>query len=109
MALKCPVRWKRHFQPRSFGGGSIQSRVPVVSILELSDTKIYEPQKIRARLETAAHFCQEVVLKLRSYGGGSIQSRVLAFSNTPRLDQIRSHVPVFENTMTPTPGFRFGT
>ena len=33
--------------------------------VELSDTKVSEPQ-IRARLGTAAHFCEVVVLKLRT-------------------------------------------
>ena len=36
-----------------------------LSSLELSDTKVYEPQ-IRALLGTAAHFCEVVVLKLRT-------------------------------------------
>jgi len=36
----------------------------LLSSLELSDTKVYAPQ-IRARLGTAAHFCEVVVLKLR--------------------------------------------
>jgi len=31
------------------------------SRLELSDTKVYEPS-IRARIETAAHFCEVLVL-----------------------------------------------
>ena len=34
----------------------------LLSSLELSDTKVYEPQ-IRARLGTAAHFCEVGVLK----------------------------------------------
>ena len=37
----------------------------LLSNLELSDTKVYEPY-IRARLGTAAHFCKVVVLKLRT-------------------------------------------
>jgi len=36
--------------------------VPLVSSLELSDTKVYEPQ-IRARLGTTAHFCKVGALK----------------------------------------------
>ena len=36
----------------------------LLSSLELSGTKVYEPQ-IRARLGTTAHFCEVVVLKLR--------------------------------------------
>jgi len=36
-----------------------------LSSLELSDAKVYEPQ-IRARLGTASHFCELVVLKLRT-------------------------------------------
>ena len=52
------------------GGGSAQVRFPLIpallllalllSSLELSDTKVYEPQ-IRARLGIAAHFCEVVV------------------------------------------------
>ena len=33
-----------------------------MSLTELSDTKVYEPY-LRARLGTAAQFCEEVVLK----------------------------------------------
>jgi len=36
----------------------------LLSSLEWSDAKVYEPS-IRARLGTAAHFCEVVVLKLR--------------------------------------------
>ena len=35
------------------------------SSLRLSDTQVYEPQ-IRTRLETASHFCEVAVLKLRT-------------------------------------------
>ena len=38
----------------------------LLSSLELGDIKVYEPE-IRARLGTAAHFCEVVVLKLRSW------------------------------------------
>ena len=37
--------------------------------LKLSDTRVHEPQ-IRARLGTATHFCEVVVLKLRADTGG---------------------------------------
>jgi len=37
----------------------------LLSSLELSDAKVYEPQ-IRALLGTASHFCEVVVLKLRT-------------------------------------------
>jgi len=37
----------------------------LLSSLELSDTKVYEPY-IRALLGTASHFCEVVVLKLRT-------------------------------------------
>ena len=37
----------------------------LLSSLELSDAKVYEPQ-IRALLGTASHFCEAVVLKLRT-------------------------------------------
>jgi len=40
----------------------------LLSSLELSDTKVYEPY-IRARLGTAAHLCEVIVLKLRSDPG----------------------------------------
>ena len=39
----------------------------LLSSLELSDIKVYEPQ-IRALLGTASHFCEVVVLKLRTAG-----------------------------------------
>ena len=39
----------------------------LLSSLESSDTKVYEPE-IRARLGTAAHFCEVVVLKRTSLG-----------------------------------------
>jgi len=37
----------------------------LLSSLELSDTKVYEPS-IRALLGTASHFCEVVVLELRT-------------------------------------------
>ena len=40
----------------------------LLSSLELSDTKVYEPQ-IRALLGTASHFCEVIVPKLRSVAG----------------------------------------
>ena len=46
-----------------------QGRSP--SILELSDTKVYEPQ-MRALLGTASPFCEVVVLKLRTEPTGRI-------------------------------------
>jgi len=39
------------------------------SSLELSDTKVYEPQ-IRARLGATANFCKAVVLKLSALSSG---------------------------------------
>jgi len=42
----------------------------LLSSLELSDTKVYAPQ-MRARLGTAAHFCEVVILKLRTAPIGS--------------------------------------
>jgi len=44
-------------------GGTFSSSF-LLSSLELSDTKVYEPQ-IRALLGTATQFCEVVVLKLR--------------------------------------------
>ena len=60
----------------------------LLSLLELSDTKVYEPY-IRARLGTAAHF---VVLKLRTVPNGTALGRqglrahrpVRAFTGVPR-------------------------
>ena len=56
------------------GGGAREERFPsrtislssfslLLSSLELSDTKVYEPQ-MRALLGTASHFCEVVDLKL---------------------------------------------
>jgi len=45
--------------------GKISSSSLLLSSLELSDTKVYEPC-IRALLGTASHFCQVAVLKLRT-------------------------------------------
>jgi len=42
----------------------------LLSSLELSDTKVYEPQ-IRALLGTASHLCEVVVLKLRTVPTGN--------------------------------------
>ena len=44
-----------------------------LSSLELSDTKVYAPY-IRARLGTAAHFCEVVVVTLRTGRGGCLQT-----------------------------------
>jgi len=44
--------------------GRASSSSLLLSSLELSDTKVYEPY-IRARPGTAAHFCEGVVLKLK--------------------------------------------
>jgi len=52
--------------PHTRGGRSWSSSSSLLlSSLELSDTKTYEPQ-IRALLGTASHFCEVVVLKLRT-------------------------------------------
>ena len=47
----------------------------LLSSLELSDTKVYEPY-IRARLGTAAHFCEVVVLKYRVPSACPCRSRL---------------------------------
>ena len=47
------------------------------SSLELGDTNVYEP-RIRARLGTAAHFCEVVVLKLRTARQGPTRPRTLS-------------------------------
>ena len=44
--------------------GGVSSSSLLLSSIELSDTQVYEPY-IRARLGTASHFCEVVVLKLR--------------------------------------------
>ena len=44
----------------------------LLSSLELSDTKVYEPQT-RALLGTASHFCEVVVLKLRTAWCADVQ------------------------------------
>ena len=52
------------------GGTPFRFRLPIfsssllLSSLELSDTKVYEPQT-RALLGTGSYFCEVVVLKLR--------------------------------------------
>ena len=51
----------------------------LLSSLELSDTKVYEPS-IRARLGTAAHFCEVVVLKLRTVPIGLMWHTLVRFS-----------------------------
>ena len=54
-------------QTRLTAAGRLNLQVPLsssLSSLELSDTKVYEPQ-IRALLGTDSHFCEIVVLKLR--------------------------------------------
>ena len=43
--------------------------------LELSDRKFHEPQ-IRARLGTAAHLCEVVVLKLRTVQIGTAPTHI---------------------------------
>ena len=48
----------------------------LLASLELSDTKVYEPE-IRALLGTASHFCEVVVLELRLKPSG-VAGRVLA-------------------------------
>ena len=47
----------------------------LLSSLELSDSKVYEPY-IRARLGTATHFCEVVVRKLRTVPIGTALSLV---------------------------------
>ena len=54
------------------GGGLLFSSLLLPS-LKLSDTKVYEPE-IRALLETASHFCEVVVLKLRTLPIGTALS-----------------------------------
>ena len=68
-----------------------QGRSP--SILELSDTKVYEPQ-MRALLGTASPFCETIVLRLRKgrawlSGGVHVRARSL-LSLSPSLSLARS-------------------
>jgi len=56
-------------------GGVLLASSSLLSSLELSDTKVHEPQ-IRALLGTASHFCEEVV-------GGSCWRGAVPSSRTP--------------------------
>ena len=58
------LTWVEDFVGCSDGGFFFYMFLLSFSCLELSNTKVYEPS-IRAFLETAAHFCEVVVLKLR--------------------------------------------
>jgi len=50
----------------------------LLSSLELSDTKVYEPE-IRALLRTAAHFCKVGVLKLSAASRSSKSASTVGF------------------------------
>ena len=56
----------------------------LLSRLELSDTKVYEPS-IRARLGTTAHFCNPVVLKLRVSRTTVVSSYICLLLSLPIL------------------------
>ena len=80
--------------PQVFSGEQVRS---AIVILKLSDTNVYEPQ-IRARLGTASHFYQVVVLKLRTVPLGTpgekvitvaTPSAVLRFTDPWFLEQVR--------------------
>jgi len=60
-----PRSWKESHAPEMFRRRSSSLSSLLLSRLELSDTKAYEPQ-IRALLGTASHFCRVIVLKLRT-------------------------------------------
>ena len=67
--------------PRAPGSGLLLFSSLLLSSLELSDTKVYEPQ-IRARLGTAAHSCEEGVLKLRT--AVCVRTTCMAFARPSR-------------------------
>ena len=52
-------------QPRTPAGRGASSSSALPSSLDLSDTKVHEPE-MRTRLGTAAHLCRVGVLKLRA-------------------------------------------
>ena len=60
-------------KPQS-GLGCLETSALLLASLELSDAQIYE-SKIRARLGTAVHFCEEVVLALRTVAIGQTTSK----------------------------------
>ena len=62
----CPGRRARARRLRGPAPTPSFSSSLLLSSLELSDTQVYGPQ-IRARLGTASHFCEGVVLKLRTH------------------------------------------
>ena len=71
---------------KRFGAGqalsSSSSSSLLLSSLELSDTRGYEPY-IRALLGTASHFCEAIVLKLRTVPiGTALSLRILRASWT---------------------------
>ena len=73
-------------KPGAAAARSLRAPAPVplsLASLELSDTKFYEPE-IRARLGTAAHFCEVVVLKLRTWRCSSAQSARTSSLAVPR-------------------------
>ena len=72
-----PLRGPDREPPPDLLSSSSSSSSLLLSSLELSGTKVYEPS-IRARLGTAAHFCEVDVLKLRT---AFVSNRVVIFSN----------------------------
>ena len=74
--------------------GTLLFRGLLLSSLELSNTKVYEPQ-IRALLGTASHFCQVGVLKLRTVPIAGVHAAGAAaragHAALPRRGRIRAH------------------
>ena len=63
-----------HLDERNVVFGEVSSFL-LLSSLELSDTKVYEPQ-IRALLGTATHFCEAVVLRSHLFERNSVFGEV---------------------------------
>jgi len=73
---------------------SSSSSLLLLSSLKLSATKVYEPY-IRARLGTAAHFCEVVVLKSPGGAGaaGSALAEQLVLQDLPRHQALGARGP----------------
>jgi len=71
----------------------------ILSSLELSDTKVYEPY-VRALLRTASHSCEVVVLESRTASVGHTRERV----GCTRMHVGHSHsVPVVRKSLSMPP------
>ena len=89
------------------GGSSESSSSVLLSSLEMSDAKVYEPY-IRARLGTAAHFCEVVVLKLRTApiaGAGTASSAADRARGVQRIQRRVHRFPAGLALSSPACGF----